>query len=256
MPAQASPVRVMPAIAKTHPQPDQSLAASLSRPLAAATRSLTPGWNLISLPEAPLDTAPASVLASLTGSYSEVRAYNGCDATKPERIYEPQNPARSDLTAIDHKMGLWVRMTATDTLTISGTQVVSVTIPLCRGWNLIGYPFAAARPVAQALAGIQGKYLRVFTFDPTDAPDPWAVFDPAAPGYVNDATALEPGRGYWLLATENVTLYMTVQPSGPPEVAIHLPIEGAEVTTPISATISVTTTAPVNWQLYTPLDGK
>ena len=149
--------------------------------LADVSIPLTRGWNLVSIPEEPTDTDPTAVLSSIDGNYSEVYAYNGCDAADPWKLYDPANQANSNLTAIDHKMGLWIDMTAADTLEVSGSTPSDTSIQLCEGWNLIGYPLDTPLPVNGALASIYGKYERVFGHELLDIADPWAFFDGPAP---------------------------------------------------------------------------
>ncbi|MFQ5857847.1 MAG: SH3 domain-containing protein [Anaerolineae bacterium] len=177
-------------------------AAGLHSP---ATISLTPGWSLVSIPEVPDDNDPAAVLASIAGRYSRVYVYDGCDAADPWKLYDPADPPASDLTAIDHRMGFWIEMTAAGTLSVSGARPTSTSIQVCQGWNLIGYPLGQARPVAEALASIAGKYTRVLAYDP-DWAGLWKMYNAAVLGPANDLQVLEPGRGYWVYATEDVTL--------------------------------------------------
>jgi hypothetical protein len=73
-------------------------------------------------------------------------------------------------------------------------------------WNLIGYPSAAAVALPDALAGIAGKYDLVYAYDAADTADQWKKFVPNAPPFVNDLTALGPGKGYWIRMTEAATL--------------------------------------------------
>ncbi|MBX2998858.1 MAG: hypothetical protein KF893_10140 [Caldilineaceae bacterium] len=173
---------------------------------------LQSGWHLISIPEEPVDTDPAAVLASIAGRYTQVYAYAGCDPETPWKGYDPLNPAASTLTAIDHTMGLWLDVEDPGLLVVDGIQHSQVVIPLCLGWNLIGYPFNRPQPVVTALASIADDYLRIFTFDAGDIADPWAVFDVSSPQWANDVKIMEPGRGYWLYATANTTLTMTAPP--------------------------------------------
>lgn len=93
----------------------------------------------------------------------------------------------------------------------------SVQIPLeALGWNLVAYPLAQALPVTDALASLQGSYELVYGYRASDPVDPWEVFTPnGVPPYVNDLTQLEPGRGYWISATQVVTWYLEpLPPSG------------------------------------------
>ncbi|MFQ5341315.1 MAG: RHS repeat-associated core domain-containing protein [Anaerolineae bacterium] len=211
---------------------------------------LTTGWNLISLPLEPPDTDPAAVLNSIAGSYNLVYAYDGCDDADPWKLYDPAAPGpANDLTAIDHRIGLWIEMTADATLDVAGAQPTSTDIPLCAGWNLIGYPLAEAQPVAEALASIEGKYDLVFAYDPTDAADPWEVFEVGVPAWSNDLQVMQAGRGFWVHATEDVTLTIakpepaatptstptatpTLPPAegNPPTAEITSPADGSEMT--------------------------
>ncbi len=132
---------------------------------------------------------------------------------------------------------------------------MSVSIPLCVGWNLIGFPSSTARPVVSALASIQGHYLRVFGFDPSDAADPWEVFDPAVPTWANDLTTLEPGRGYWIYATEPTTLVVDNGGDGP-TVAIAQPAELATITAPTGVIGTVRSPSLASWRLETRPEGE
>ena len=66
-------------------------------------------------------------------------------------------------------------------MTITGTVPASVSIQLCPGANLIGYPSIAPVPLPNAVASIAGKYQRIHAYEPTDSADPWKAFDPNAP---------------------------------------------------------------------------
>lgn len=77
----------------------------LSDPHGAAI-ALDEGWHLVSLPEEPVDSDPAVVLASIAESYARVYAYDGCDPADPWKVYDPAHPETSDLRVIDHTKGL------------------------------------------------------------------------------------------------------------------------------------------------------
>ncbi|MBV7330995.1 hypothetical protein KFU94_22695 [Chloroflexi bacterium TSY] len=192
---------------------------------------LIPSWNLLSTPKEPLDTDPATFFSTVDGSFNQVFAYDACDTVDPWKQYDPADPPSSDLTTIDHKIGFWIEATAAVTLPLTGTIPPTTTIELCEGWNLIGLPLEQSRPIWSALASIEGKYSRVFGYDPTDATDPWEFFDVSVPVWVNDLLIMHPGRGYWILATENTTLTLTNE-VGPIEVRLTSPDESAlEVST-------------------------
>jgi subtilisin family serine protease len=105
--------------------------------------------------------------------------------------------------------------TATPTATPTPTAV-SLQVPLAVGWNLIALPLVPADPAPSAvLAGISGSYNVVYAYDACNAADPWQVYDPAAPPWVNDLTQMDVRRGYWLQATAAVTLTLNGAPPGP-----------------------------------------
>jgi RHS repeat-associated protein len=215
--------------------------------VSAATFPLGTGWQLISNPEQPTDTSPAAVLASIAGSYDLVSAYDACDSTDPWKDYDPDSPTTSDLTDIDHTMGIWVRMTAPVVFSSAGTLRTSTDIPLCIGWNLIGYPLDVAQPITSALTSIAGKYTRVFGYDAYELSDPWAVFSLGVPAWANDISHMEPGKGYWVYATENTTLTIS-RPAAPPAISFDAP-EGMTVTKPISITGAIAAGSIANWIL-------
>ena len=196
----------------------------------ATAVALGPGWNLISLPAEPSDPDPAAVFAPIAASVERVYAYDACDPSDPWKLYDPADPAASDLVAIDHRMGLWVESRGNANLPIDGTPLASTDFSLCSGWNLIGYPSAVPRPVPSALAPILGSLVRVFGYDAFEALVPWKVFDIAAPGWANDLAAMVPGRGYWVLVSAAADFDL-VNEGAPPEVAIDTPGDLATVTT-------------------------
>lgn len=223
-------------------------ATSAAAPANLTSQPLTVGWHLLSLPEVPNSTAPADVLASIDGSYDRVYTYDGCDVADPWKFYDPTNPGASDLTTLDETMGFWLEMNSADTFTIDGTQPVMTDVPLCVGWNLIGYPLGLTLPVAGALSSIAGKYTRVFAWEPADGADPWAVNDVVVPEYANDLTIMEPGKGYWIYATEATTITFR-PPANPPVVSLTSPTEGTEITTFIDVTGSISSTETTDWLL-------
>jgi hypothetical protein len=169
--------------------------------------ALRPGWNLISIPLTTASTAITDVLASIAGRYDRAYTYNGCAPSNPWKIYSPTAPPyANDLATVQKTQGLWIRATGATTLTITGTLPVTTAIPLCAGWNLVGYPAASPAPLPAALASIAGKYDLVYAYDAGDLADPWKQFDPAALPAANDLTEMRPGVGYWIRATQGTTL--------------------------------------------------
>jgi RHS repeat-associated protein len=196
--------------------------------------TLLPGWSLLATPKVTPTTDPSAVFAPIAGDYNVVYAYDGCPGhagAAPWQVFDPAAPpATNDLTTITHKIGFWIQTSVTTTLPLAGTIPPTSTIELCEGWNLIGLPMEQARPVRNALYSIEGNYSLVFGYDPADAADPWQIYDTAAPDWANDLELMLPGRGYWVLATEDATL--TIANEGAPPIA--------EITSPDETTFSLT----------------
>jgi len=211
---------------------------------------LYPGYNLLSLPEEPPDPDPAAVFAPIDGSYVEVFAHDVCDTTDEDgwQRYVPTDPAASDLLDVDPTMGLWIEATAPAVLPSDGTLPATTSWQLCTGWNLIGFPAAQPRPVRSALQSIDGKYVRIFGYDASDADDPWEIWDANVPDWANDLRELRPGFGYWLLVTEDVTLEIANE-GEPPEVAFTAPADLAEVTAPTEIRGTVESQLLESWSL-------
>jgi hypothetical protein len=109
---------------------------------------LNTGWNLISLPLIPTNTAIATVLAGITptGKVISVWYYNPLGATTALKwpSYVPGGPT-PDLTTMEDGKGYLINMSAPATLVVSGTvlPVGSLTLPptydVSIGYNLIGF---------------------------------------------------------------------------------------------------------------------
>ena len=207
--------------------------------------ALRAGWNLVSLARQPGNTSPASVFA---GAASRIFAYDACDAADHWKVWDPADPAGSDLTAVDVKKGLWAEAPAAVSLPIAGTEPASTTVHLCPGWNLIGAPFSQSRSVTGALSSIQGKYARVFGYDAADPADPWEVYDIAAPSWANTLQTFEPGKGYWVFATVETDLVLSNNANGP-VVQISAPADLSEVTTLTNVVGTVSGELIQQWRL-------
>ena len=202
-----------------------------------------PDWNLLSIPREQTNTDPAAVFASITNNTNVIYAYDGCNSADPWQVFDPDAPPiNNDLTTITPTIGFWLQATTETTLPLNGTVPPSTTIPLCEGWNLIGMPTKQPRPIQNALFSINGKYSRVFGYNPTNTTDTWLIYDVTAPEWANDLQTMYPGQGYWILANEPVTL--TIFNQGQPPVATLIsPQEDNPEIIPISYITDVIGTA-------------
>lgn len=121
-----------PSLPRTPPAPPGRKAPQPARDASLALEGLEsksaldailvlPGWNLLSLPEEPVDSDPGSVLSAISGAYEAAYSYDACDPADPWKVHDPGDPAGSNLTAIDHKIGFWLDATQPVELPSEGT---------------------------------------------------------------------------------------------------------------------------------------
>lgn len=155
--------------------------------------SLQPGWNMFSTPFQPNDANVTSVLSPIAGAYKAVWSYfNG-----QWQCYDPANPGLSDLETIEPGRGYWINMRTSGRLTVSGGSAAS-TVPLSKGWNLVGYNAAWGQPADQVLSSIADSCKAVWSFQSGQSGG-WRLYDPENPS-ASDLDAFGPGNGYWIEA--------------------------------------------------------
>lgn len=181
---------------------DLALLAAMDAP-TAVERVLTPGWHLLSLPLVPESSRPALALASITGRYDAIWTLpRGGDEWL---LYDATSSSAATLTALDEATPFWLHVTEGCNLRLSGWRPATTEHALASGWNLIAYCGAQPAPVADVLASIHGRYVAVWAHDPGDEGG-WLCYAPSAPEWANTLSFLQPGDGYWVLATQDGTL--------------------------------------------------
>lgn len=168
-----------------------------------ASIPLAEGWNLVSLPLVPLDTAIEAVLASISGTYAAVLS---TDPITGEWLYYFPGVSypQSTLGLLDERSGFWILMLSPATLTLSGSPPGTTQQTLRKGWNLIAYPSGQTRPVAQALTSISGHYRVVYGYDAQT--NTWMRYAPGVPAWANTLPQLEGGHAYLIDADGDCTL--------------------------------------------------
>ena len=83
-------------------------------------------------------------------------------------------------------MGIWIRMTGDDVLTIEGTEPTSTSIVLEPGWNLVGLPSGTS-----GNHGLPSEIGRIGYFQASE--DYNVVYTTDVSSFV-----FEPGKGYWI----------------------------------------------------------
>ena len=157
------------------------------------------GWNLISLPVVPSNTAIATGLGEAADDIDAVWTY---DPTNPNAVngwlvFVPRHPqGTNNLTLMTTGFGYWVSVTGNANLSGSGTLLIAGPTPppsraLQTGWNLIGYyqlpnednstPVSAFASIGAPGVGYNG----LWGFDNTT-------------GFFNSVTTINPGDAFWI----------------------------------------------------------
>ncbi len=169
-------------------------------PIIQEQIGLKEGWNLISLPLYPEDTATLSVLDPILGSFNSVWTYNSFTESWSRYIVNGPD-ASNDLTRMKPGIGYWINMTREETLEITGYEITYTKIHLRVGWNHVGYNSLISQPVEAALSSIYGICHSISTYDsPTKS---WLNYAIDSPDFFNNLDRLEKGQGYWIVVAEN-----------------------------------------------------
>ncbi len=157
----------------------------------SATLNLGQGWNFISFPVQPSNTAPATVLAPVIGKVLVVWAW---DSQKQQwLLFAPQRQENS-LLALESGKGYWIYLTGSASLTVYGTSGVT-TIPLADGWNLVGYNGGDDVAVATGLSTISTRWSYLWNWEGST----WKAASASTMQLpVPALTSLSSGKAYWI----------------------------------------------------------
>lgn len=160
--------------------------------------TLNKGWNLISLPIVPDDSAIGVVLADVMDNVVSVHHYRA--ATGTWLIYAP--PDFTSLTTMEDGKAYWINMTAGLNLTVVGQAVAPPgygppppAYSVVEGWNMVGFRAMEAMKAEEYLKGTDD--VRIYGFDLNQG----GWFSLADDGY------MEPGLGYWIAFSDAGTIY-------------------------------------------------
>ena len=139
----------------------------------------------VSIPVLLTDSSPASVFR--TASPRAAWTYDGC--TDRWLSYSPsRETALNSLQAITTAQGLFVDMAAPDRLTVVGLVPTTTSVPLCVGWNLVGFPRFTSMTVDEVLTATGANAILEFNVAAT----------PGQTRVMAGTDALQAGRAYWI----------------------------------------------------------
>jgi hypothetical protein len=166
------------------------------RPHESVKLQLSAGWNLISIPVQPVEPELYKITEGLSEKVEAIFAYD-TKASKYESYM--RGSTSNDLQELRAGRGYWIYVGESTTLSVTGQQV-SMSIDLVEGWNLIGPNSIRPISIKSALQSIEGKYLALYSFESMEN-----RYKGYAPPDLDELTELEPGKGYWIYSTGNLS---------------------------------------------------
>jgi len=158
---------------------------------------LNKGWNLISLPVVPDNSAIAQVLETIEDDFISVHYYSV--ATKKWLIY---SPLVTTLTTMEDGKSYWINMKNKTNLTVIGQAVAPPgygdpppSYSVVKGWNMVGFRSMDSMKADEYLKGTE--YVRIYGFDLKQGG--WFPLAFSA--------NMTPGLGYWVAFSEPGTIY-------------------------------------------------
>ncbi|EFO80029.1 proprotein convertase P [Oscillochloris trichoides DG-6] len=126
-----------------------------------------------------------------TGEESGIRVY----------YYNPENPS-AGWRLLDTKLNTYHNLASAK---YQGPGIYalmsSLTVEMDPGWNSIAYPAQAARQVSDAMASADGKYHAVYYYNPTTPNNPWQLYSPDVPAWVNHLACMHYNQIYLVSLT-------------------------------------------------------
>jgi Raf kinase inhibitor-like YbhB/YbcL family protein len=156
--------------------------------------SLTSGWNFISLPRLPPNSAVSEVLKDVSANLQIVWSYDN----QLKQWFSFRKGLPSTLTTMEAVKGYWVYMNAPGTITMTQWNLLpSTRVNLFEGWNLVGYAGADNGDVTTALAGISSNWSALWSW----TGEKWyarVMSMPVLPDAIGSLSVLNPGKAYWI----------------------------------------------------------
>ncbi|MCF8090698.1 MAG: C13 family peptidase, partial [Desulfotignum sp.] len=183
--------------------------------------SLSPAWNLVSLPVIPDDPSVDKILGDIEETVASVWKWVDGKWAVYLPGYEDGGAAYASskdfgqLTDIGCGEGFWVNASTDLSLSVSGSPPSNTSCSLTEGWNLIGLKSDAATAVADFVSGNEDKIASVWKWDN----EKWAVYlpgeDDGGAAYAQGKefallVNINPGEGFWVNCTQAVTAPMAV----------------------------------------------
>jgi hypothetical protein len=195
------------------------------------------GWNLVSSPIDNDSPEISSLLRPIEGSYEMVISYNN---TRNEyHIYDPDDTGHSNLFSLNPGTGFWILMNKSAELNFNDSPD-SFTIPLTKGWNLIGLGDLDNMSMEEMFSSINDSLEMAFHYN-----NNWSPFIRGA----NHSEDVKKGKGYWVKVKEDTALAIynpapqidsiTISPDESTDAGVQVnPIAGSVMEVVVSAEVT------------------
>jgi hypothetical protein len=124
--------------------------------------NLSPGWNFISFPKQPANTAIEAVLSDPSSTPVIVWGYD--NQAKAWKKWEPQGAANT-LATMESGKGYWIYMNAAGTIDMTRWTLPPATVSIYNGWNLVGYAGTDNKHVPLALSTLPTNWSLVWNWE-------------------------------------------------------------------------------------------
>ncbi|UCD92284.1 MAG: right-handed parallel beta-helix repeat-containing protein [Methanobacteriota archaeon] len=159
-------------------------------------KHMNSGMVLMSMPLQMSDNHVTTVFQTV--SYVRVIYYDAMAGKRHNwKTFDTRKPY-FDFEYVDHKMALWVEVSAESYFTVAGLVPQETTIHLVTGWNFVGYPSFIDRTVSDTLTV---HYQTIESYEPLEPP--WYLTRLAA------GDMMTAGEGYWIHVSEDYDWVLT-----------------------------------------------
>ncbi len=168
------------------------------------------GWNLISLDVSPENISMLNLVQPLIEEGSLVKVQD--ESGKAIEAIPGLGTWINDIGNWSITEGYKIRVSQNTTLNVTGISSIGpVSIPLTAGWNIISYPFSAPQDAMAALSDLIASGCLMKIQDETGAAiEPL----PGNMGWINNIGNFEPGKGYKIRVSCNITLIINPPSAG------------------------------------------
>ena len=155
-------------------------------------RHLSAGVKLASIPLTQSNDTISATFRTL--KWDEAWVYNS--SVQRWTWHSMSKPFLGTLDRIDISSGIWINVTEASNLIVAGRVPPTTSVPLKKGWNLLGFPsFNASYTVADLKLSTGSS--RIEGYDPLSAP--YFLKE------MGDSETLEAGYGYWIWVDSDTT---------------------------------------------------